>query len=123
MLKKDEIQKAMRGPVKLLDVPDWGGEVGIRRLSAADLMHLRTLIKPEEERTPESDLISSVEFLSMVISGENGERLFTADELRELDATQMGRLLAEAQAYNGLTEGAAEAREKNSVSGQTSGST
>lgn len=123
MLTKDEIAQAIRGPIKLVDVPEWGGEVGIRRISAADLMRLREFIKPEAERTPATDLDGTVEFLAMLLCDADGNRLFDPDELRECDATQLQNLVAQGQAYNGLGEGAAEEREKNSASGQTSEST
>jgi len=131
MLSKDEIAKAMRGPVKLVDVPEWGGQIGIRKLSAVDLMYLRGLTHSEagdspKEDNPEENLSITCELLSLSLCDETGKRLFAPAELREWDGQQsatMQLLIQETQTHNGISEAATEELRKNSESGQTSDST
>lgn len=127
MLDRETLRKAMRGPIKTIDVPEWGGEVGIRRLSAGDLVRLRELIKIDgTERTEAANLNATCEMLAMSLCDSDAKPIFTADELRDWDGQQVGILqtvLAAAQEHNGMGDNAAEDLEKNSESGQTSGST
>lgn len=123
MLSKDSIAVCMRGPVKPVDVPEWAGQVGVRKLSAADLMYLREMT--EREPKPD-DLTMTCELLALALCDEIGQTMFTPAELRQWDGQQtaiMQRLIAETQAHNGIGETATEELRKNSESGPTSVST
>jgi len=123
MLDREQVRKAIRGPIKTVDVPEWGGEVGIRKLSADDLMRLRELLHSEQKP---DDFGMSCELLSLALCDNDGNRLFDPVELRDWDGQQadvMGRLIEATQSHNGVSEAASEATRKNSESGPTSDST
>lgn len=79
------------------EVPEWGGEVFIRVLSAADQMALTEGATPVE--VPIKVLLAS-------LVSEDGERLFTDEDFAELareDFTVILRVFREAAHLNGLT--------------------
>ena len=131
MLNREEIKRAMRGPIATVNVPEWAGDVCIRRMSAADLIRLREQFhnEPSDDEAADNaarnmDYVCA--FLSMVLCDENGETIFTSEELHEWDGQQsdvLNRLVEDAQKHNGLDKQAAENLEKKSEGGQTSGST
>ena len=136
MLSRNEVRKGMRGPIAEVSVPEWGegATIGIRRYSAVDLIAMRQLTKGIEDEGEEVDnkenaernLDIACEVLSRGLCDENGKKMFTAEELHDWDSEQrevMYRLLGEVQSHNGIGEEAIEELEKNSGSGQTSGST
>jgi hypothetical protein len=127
MLDRETIRKAIRGPIKVVNVSEWGGDIGIRTLSAADLIRLRQLTKDKpDEVTPDDDLAVTCELLAMAICGEDGAAVFMPDELREWSGRQMDlitRLVEEVQEHNGIGTAQREELGKNSESGQTSDST
>lgn len=89
--------------VETVPVPEWGGEVGIRRLSAADL-DKAGFFGGGEKTTIE--IARSV--LSMTLCDENGERLFSDQDIAELDEADVNvtlKLFNEAARINGLLEG------------------
>ena len=127
MFDKNQLRELMRGSVKTVNVPEWGGDVGIRMLSAADLVHLRSFAKDDATKaTADDDLNAMCELLSMALSDLDGKRMFTPDELREWSGSQIGimnQLVEETQKHNGFGKQADEELTKNSASGQTFDST
>ena len=127
MFNREQLRELMRGPVKTVNVPEWGGDIGIRTLSAADLVHLRSFAKDDATKaTADDDLNAMCELLSMAISDSDGKRMFTPDELREWGGNQIGvmnRLVEETQRHNGFGVKADEELTKNFESGPTSVST
>jgi hypothetical protein len=127
MLSREEMQRGMRGPIKIVNVPEWGGDVGIKKLTAADLIYLRSLAKKENsEATSEENLRAIAEVLARTLCDTDGVLCFTVDELQEWAGDQMSlmyRLVDEVQLYNGMTVGQKEDLSKNSESGPTSVST
>lgn len=133
MLSREELRKAIRGPVKIIGVPEWGGEIGVRRISAGELVRLRGMMpetkEGEEAEVPdalERNLAITCELLAAGLCDAEGVTVFAANDLREWDNTQRGvrdRLIEAVQDHNGLGAESAEEREKNSEGGQTSDST
>jgi len=126
MLDREAMRKAIRGPIATVNVPEWGGEVGIRRLSAADLMKLRGLSDDAKPDDADANLTATCELLAMGLCDDSGKTIFTPQELREWDGQQVDllrRLIGEIERHNGLGMDASEELEKNSESGPTSDST
>lgn len=123
MLNRESLLSAIRGPVKIVSVPELGGDVGIRRLSAADLIRIRAAVPAEDQRTPSTDLDLSLTLLSLALCDADGEPLCSVQELQVWDGTRrdvLMRLVNEAQTHNGMLESQREGLEKNSESGPTS---
>lgn len=136
MLSRDELLKAIRGPIKMIEVPEWGGDIGVRRLTAGELVQMRAMMPgpidvesvdgEEIPLTLENNLAITCKLLAAGLCDAEGAAVFTADELRGWDNTQRAvrdRLIEAVQEHNGLGVAAAEDREKNSAGGQTSDST
>jgi len=127
MLSREEMQRGMRGPIKTINVPEWGGDVRIKKLTAADLIHLRSLAKEgDSEATSEENLLAVAEVLARALCDTDGTLCFTVAELQDWAGDQielMYRLVNEVQLHNGMTVVQKEDLEKNSESGPTSVST
>jgi len=118
VLTKEQIQGALRGPLLTVDVPEWGGSVCIKRISAADMVRLRDLYSGdgEEAADPQRNLDASCELLAMTLCDEAGKAMFAADELRLWDHSQIelfNRLLEASQKHNHLDSESSEGVVKN----------
>jgi hypothetical protein len=120
VLTKEQIQGALRGPLLTVDVPEWNGSVSIKRISAADMVRLRDILpkdeNEEDEPDPQRNLDAACELLAMTLCDEAGKAMFTADELRLWDHSQIGlfnRLLEAAQKHNKLDAESTEGIVKN----------
>jgi hypothetical protein len=102
-LNKDEILGAIaerRKAVERISVPEWGGDVCIRRMTAADV-----------ERTGMADGKRDATMFAKVIAAcvtdEDGEPLFTEKDvkaLQEADMEASARVFAEIMRVNGLMD-------------------
>ena len=122
MLDRETMLAAMRGPIAEIAVPEWGGEVGIRRLSAADLVAFRATIK-EADGSDGANLDAAATLLAMALCGDDGKPFLTADEIKQWDAQQMpllNRLAEQVNVHNGIDKASVEDLEKNSASGEKS---
>jgi hypothetical protein len=120
MLSREQILAAKEPPAGTIAIPEWGGDVGIRRLSALEIRELR-------KDNPGEDTIESLaRFAAQVLCDDRGDRLFSDAQAPELESRGWTVLLAIAKKANHLNGGTAEAREeirKNSESGSTSETT
>jgi hypothetical protein len=85
-----------RKPVRL-EVPEWGGEVYVRVLSAADQMALSDGVEPKE---------MAIKVILHCLVAEDGERIFTdddADELAKEDFPVIMRVFGFVAKQNGLS--------------------
>ena len=75
-LTREQILASRKGrkPV-LLEVPEWGGEVYVRVLSAADQMVLSDGVEPKE---------MAIKVILHCLVDEDGERIFGDDDVDEL---------------------------------------
>ncbi len=111
MLTKDAILGLVEKPVAMLNVPEWGGDVGIRALSAAEMLDLGN--RPDNE---EKGLESLARFCALVVCDENGKRVFSAGDVPSLmqrGAVILARIQQAALDANILTKETREAAEKN----------
>ena len=118
MLTKEQIQGQLRGPIETVSVPEWGGDVCIKRISAADMVRLRDHYSKEGdgEATPQRNLDASCELLAMTLCDEAGVPQFTAADLQAWDHSQISvfnTLLAAAQKHNRLDAESVEGIVKN----------
>lgn len=97
------------------------GEVGMRRIGAADLIRIRNL-EYGDDQTDADRLKTMAIFLSCVLCDARGELLFTGDEVRMIERipyVALEKLVHAAQVHNGIDTETREERQKNSESGQT----
>lgn len=81
MLTRDQILAASLKQIEV-DVPEWGGSVMLRELTADDAITLQE----EMKRMQETEGQQGIRELAIVLCavGEDGERLFTVDDMPEL---------------------------------------
>ena len=117
MLTKEQIGVALRGPMLTVEVPEWNGSVNIKRISAADMVRLRDLYATENAvEDPQRNLDAACQLLAMTLCDEAGKAMFSTDELRLWDHSQIGlfnRLLESAQKHNRLDTESSEGLIKN----------
>ncbi|MFA5234976.1 MAG: hypothetical protein WC390_11310 [Sulfurimonas sp.] len=134
MLSWEEVQRKKRGDIKIVSVPEWGGDVGIKKFSARDMMFLRSLAKEEDADTvddtarhvTEEDLQAIAEVLARGVCNDDGSPYCTTQEWSDFAADQMpvlNYLIEEVQSHNGMRQQQREELTKNSESGPTSAST
>lgn len=109
-LSKDEIlrQKAA-GKWERVDVPEWGGHVNVRVMSATERDYLG-------ERFAESKVGLRAVIAAMLVCDDNGVDMFTDADivaLGKVSGAALDRVLNVAQRLNGLTQESIEDAEKN----------
>lgn len=87
MLSKSAILAAEDRSIKTVNVPEWGGDVGIRVLSGSERALFESLF---EER---KDDLFKVRFVACSLCDEKGSRLFSNDEVEVL-AEKSSRAIA-----------------------------
>lgn len=103
MLTKEEILAAIgerRKSVETIDVPEWGGSIGVRRMTADDV-----------ERTGMADGKRDATMFPKIIAAcvcdENGDALFSDDDVKalaEVDMATAARVFAQIMKVNGLAD-------------------
>jgi len=122
MLSKEAIAAVRDCQVKEIDVPEWGGMVGIRKLSFAEVMDFQNA----KDKLADDNANSISLFLVKTLCDESGNRLFGDNEVKLLESRNYDVLLRLAKAvneHNGLTGETREETEKNSASGPIGDST
>lgn len=124
ILSKQDILQAKDLVIERVDVPEWGGTVCVRSISAAE----RGLIEEEAARYKETKGKGSsfartftVKMASMAICDEQGERLFDEKEivlLQNKNAAVVSRVAEVAQRLSGFSKKDLEELEKNSSEAQ-----
>ena len=102
-------------PIRI-EVPEWGGYVFITRVSAADWMGIQDSLINEER----SNAIWTGKVLSLSIVDENGNRLFTENDIPSLmskSLSAVNRLFRAADSINDFTGKGLKEAEKNSDEG------
>ena len=100
MLSKGAILAADDIKIKTVDVPEWGGKVGIKVISGTDRDKF-------EQSYSNKDMGNfRVRFLAATLCDENGGRLFTDEEVEELgrkSSLVINRLFSAAFAHCAFT--------------------
>lgn len=116
LLSKEQILGAARKDFKDVDVPELGGTVRVRGLSAAEFIEYEQAIRDEDFANLRARLVANAAV------DENGKPLFTAADVRALGekpAKPIDRLFRAIITLTGFTDDAVEEAEKNSESGQS----
>lgn len=122
MLTAEQIRAAnqqRRTQVQEVDVPEWGGKVYVRRLSADDRDALAAASKAHEQTgQPLRGWVAA-----LCLSDDKGTPMFYApqhsEELGAMDGAAIERIVNAAFEFNGLTEKAIADLEKNSATTPT----
>lgn len=87
MLSKSDILSAEDRSIKTVDVPEWGGQVGIRVLSGAERSMFESLFEAKK------DDLFKIRFVACSLCDAAGVRLFSNDEVEVL-AEKSSRAIA-----------------------------
>jgi len=103
LLSKNDILKARDFKLREVKVPQWGGSVMIKTLSSKDKGAF------EQKTTTENLDLSKImaEYASLIICDEDGNRLFSRediDELSEKSASALELVFNEGRDLNNFTE-------------------
>jgi hypothetical protein len=110
LLSKTQIIEAKDLPHEDIEVAEWGGAVRVRALTGTARGELEGFFRQKDERNYRERL------LALSIVGEDGERLFTSDEVEELarkNAEVIERIFSVAVRLSGLSKATAEEAKKN----------
>ena len=103
MLSKEDILSAKDLKTKDVEVPEWGGAVRVRTMTGADRMKFQHLVSAKGKK--ESGVIEAL--LIAAVVDDNGEPLFSADDLAALQSKStkaIQRVFEAAAELNGLTD-------------------
>jgi hypothetical protein len=127
ILDKTAIMEARDLELVEVDVPEWGGSVYLRPLTAKDRDYFEAEILALEQKKkskkdgPVYDIFKA-RLVARALVDENGKRLFTDKEFGELSsksAAALNRLFEECLRINQVTQQDVEELTKNSDSGHT----
>lgn len=121
ILSKSEILAAVDLPTETVDVPEWGGEVLVRGLTAAERdafeQSVVTLNGSGKAASTKMNLSNiRAKLCSLTIVDEDGERLFSdaeVDVLGRKSAQALQRVFDAAQRLSGLSQSDVEELAKN----------
>lgn len=111
MLTREQLLAAKAKPIGTISVPELGGDVGVRALTAAEFMAFRN-----RETEPDKGVEATAELVAKLLSNEDGSRMFAdadAPLLYEFGYVFLERIVREGFALNGVGKEQQEAAEKN----------
>ncbi len=128
-LTKDQILAVKDVEPVPVEVPEWGGTVYVRPMSAGQRDRWEGELLDRSEKRKESIAAATENlragFLSKCLCDEHGEILFGPDDIDVLGAKNyrpIDRLFEVAQSINGLSDSDVEELEKNSAGGRRAAS-
>lgn len=112
MLTRDAILSAEDLRTETVEVPEWGGTVMVRELSAKERDEYETSIVSVKGTKLDIDPVNMrAKLVSMGCVDEDGNRLFTLDDAEDLgkkSSTALDRIYDKIQEISGMGEGALE---------------
>lgn len=120
ILRKQDILQVKDTVIEKVTVPEWGGEVCLRSITAAErgiIEAAAAAYKDSKGKDASFARTFTVKILSMALCDEDGKRLFTDDEISELakkNAKVVARLAEVAQKLSGFAKEDIQELEKNS---------
>lgn len=114
MLDKASILAAQDLKTEVVAVPEWGGDVTVRMLTAADRDALSFSLIGPDGKTNTQDY--KAKLVARCLVGEDGQRLFADDEVQLLgakSAVALERVFVVADRLNQISNAAIEEAEKN----------
>ena len=127
-LNAEQILAAQDIPSETIDVPEWGGKVVVRGLSAAEKdAYDRAIVQVDSKGNTTIGRLDNIRALLVVrcLVDEDGERLFKDSQARELgekSSAVVGRLWRIATRLSGMSAEEAEAEAEAFVGAQDDGS-
>lgn len=122
VLNRESILKVSDIRKELVPVPEWGGDVYVRSLTAAERDNFEAgLIRQLNGKQTINLQNARAKLAVMAICDETGARLFTDADMKELSSKSAGalqRVWIVAQRLSGITDSDMEELTKNSESGQ-----
>jgi hypothetical protein len=109
MLTKDAILKAQDLNFVTINVPEWGGDVRIKQMSALDRASLAEISNNEKGDIGNQRVM--LKLLSLVLVDDQGQPLFNEDDIESLGSKSgnvLNRLANEALKLNAMTKEANE---------------
>jgi hypothetical protein len=106
-LTKEQILNADDLKFVELEVPEWGGTVRIKTLTAGERDRLESIMFPGGDTSKVNTKNVRALVASLAIVDDKGERLFSEKEIGELakkSAKAMDRVFTAAQELNGITK-------------------
>ena len=119
ILSKADILAVNDRVTELVEVPEWGGSVYVRTMSAAERDREERRIYDAQQGKKGSEAMANfrARFLALTLVDEQGTPLFTmreVDQLAEKSFAVVSRLFEVSQRINGVTKEEMEAIEGNS---------
>ena len=105
MLTVNDIQNAQDSDILIVEVPEWGGEVGIRVMTGKERDAYEASILGDNNRQNLVNIRSRM--LVKCLTGDDGKRLFAdgqVDILAAKSGAVLSRLFEIAQSHNGMTQ-------------------
>lgn len=123
ILNRDAILQTSDIRKELVSVPEWGGDVYVRSLTAAERDQFEASLIVQRGKQQEINLKNARAKLAVLaICDEQGQRLFSDADLAEMGKKSAGalqRVWIVAQRLSGITDEDMEELTKNSTSGQS----
>ena len=120
-LTKQAILQAKDLRIERVNVPEWGGEVCLKSITAAERGQIEAAAARFRESKGKDETFArtfTLKIVSMALCDENGNRLFDSDsdfaELAKKNAAVIARLAEVAQRLSGFAKEDLEVMEKNS---------
>lgn len=106
MLTKDQILSASDRKIEEVEVPEWNGSVYIRNMTGGERdAYEASLIKMQGKSVQANMADARAKLCAICICDEDGNRLFTDDEAKELSnkcASALDRIYEKAESLNSL---------------------
>lgn len=124
VLNKQDILQARDVVKEMLEVPEWGGAIYVRSISAAERGLIEEGAAKFKESKGKNDTFArtfTVKMVSMAVCDENGQRLFEDKDialLQQKNAAVISRIAEVAQRLSGFSKQDLEELEKNSPEAQ-----
>lgn len=124
VLNKQDILQARDVIKEMLEVPEWGGAIYVRSISAAERGLIEEGAAKFKESKGKNDTFArtfTVKMVSMAVCDENGQRLFEDKDialLQQKNAAVISRIAEVAQRLSGFSKQDLEELEKNSPEAQ-----
>lgn len=126
-LTRDDILQAVDLKYEDVQVPEWGGVVRVRGLTGAERDAFEASVVERQGKQSKLNMANiRARLVALVIVDGDGKRLFSDADVAALgrkSGVALNRVFETAQRLSGITEADMSDLEKNSVSGQSEGST
>lgn len=128
VLSKQDIVQAKDLTLEKVSVPEWGGDVFVRSISARERGQIEAAAAKYKENKGKDDSFArtfTVRMAALAICDEKGSPLFSLDEidlLAQKNAAVVVRVAEVAQRLSGFSKKDLDDLEKNSVNAQREGS-